>query len=350
MGVLIAVFFSITRRQLLVATKAVVGTTVLTAVALVGIATAGVTPPKGRTTGTTAMMTTCRAAGLAVGGLGSSTAAGTVIVTVRVTNVSRTTCSVAGRPTLSFVGASARTLRTSIGHHGPGMAFATPKRVVLAPATSAGFVFTSLDDVEERLVCQEARALHLRLPGVAGERVVQLADAEWPYALCALPPATATVNVSALVPAKETDSYAPARPACTGAGLRVEIGDERAASGTAAFTVTVVDRSADCTLVGYPTLSLLAASGKTILHFVPGRSVMALPSPALPCPVTLRKGGRAMFSFAAGDDRPTADAGRGAPCPLSTTVHIGFPGGGSMTIHRRLHLCGFGGIGAFTTA
>ncbi|MDA8309742.1 MAG: DUF4232 domain-containing protein [Actinomycetota bacterium] len=335
------------RRQLLVAGKMLLGTTVLTAVALAGIATAGVTPAKGRTTGATAI-TTCRAAQLVVGGLGSSTAAGTVIVTVRVTNVSRTTCSVAGRPMLSFVSASGRTLRTSIGHHGPGVAFATPKRVMLTPATSAGFVFTSLDDVEERLVCHEARAVHLRLPGVAGERVVQLADAEWPYALCALPPATATVNVSALVPAKDTDSYAPARPACTGAGLHIQIGDERAASGTAAFTATVVDRSADCTLVGYPTLSLLAASGKTILRFVPGQSVMALSSPALPRPVTLRKGGRAMFSFAAGDDQPTADAGRGAPCPLSTTVHIAFPGGGSMTIHRRLRLCGFGGVGAFT--
>lgn len=325
------------------------GTTVLIALALAGIATASVALPKGRTTGETAM-TTCREAQLAVGGLGSTTAAGTVIVTVQVTNVSRATCSVAGRPTLSFVGASGRTLRTSIRHHGPGVAFATQERVVLSPATSAGFVFTSLDDLGEKLVCHAARAVHIRLPGVAGERVVQLADAEWPYVLCALPPARATVNVSAMVPAKDTDSYAPPRPACIAAGLSVEIGGERAASGTAAFTATVVDRSADCTLVGYPALSLQAASGTTILRFVPGRSMMALPSPALPRPVTLRKGGRAMFSFAAGDDQPTADAGRGAPCPLSTTVHIGFPGGGSMTIHRRLQLCGFGGVGAFTAA
>lgn len=340
----------VTRPRLLVAGKAIAGATLAIALSFAGIVTASATVRRAARTMGAARVTTCTRAQLAVGGLGSSTAAGTVIVTVRVTNLSRTACSVAGRPRLSFVGASGRTLRTSIGHHGPGVAFATPKHVVLEPATSAGFVFTSLDDMEPTFVCLEASVVRVRLPGVTGERVVQLADAEWPYALCAVPPTAAAVNISAMVPAEEADSYAPARPACIGAGLGVEVGNERAASGTAALSATVVNHSADCTIIGYPTLSLLAPSGKTILRFVPGRSVMALPSPALPRPVTLRKGGRAKFQFAAGNYQPAAGAGQGAGCPLSTTVRVGFPGGGSITIHRRLHLCGLGGVGAFTAA
>jgi hypothetical protein len=56
---------------------------------------------------------TCRRSQLVTGGLGVSAAAGTAIVTIRVTNVSPRTCSLEGRPAIVFLDAAGRALRVT---------------------------------------------------------------------------------------------------------------------------------------------------------------------------------------------------------------------------------------------
>ena len=104
-----------------------------------------------------------------------------------------------------------------------------------------------------------------------------------------------------------------------------------------------------CVLDGYPSVLLSGPSDKTELQLVPGKVVMALPNPALPRPITIVPGAKTQFQLAAGDYRQTTN-GNAGECPVSTTVRVGFPGGGTLTIHRRLRLCVFGGVGAFTAS
>src|ERR1700690_763336 len=77
----------------------------------------------------------CRGGQLAVGGLGSSAAAGTVILTVRVTDISGAACSIAGSPAVAFVGSGGVSLKTSVAHLGPGQAFDPPRQVLLVPSS-----------------------------------------------------------------------------------------------------------------------------------------------------------------------------------------------------------------------
>ncbi|MDA8288945.1 MAG: DUF4232 domain-containing protein [Actinomycetota bacterium] len=291
----------------------------------------------------------CSEAQLALGGLGLDNTGGTNVATLLVANVSKATCFVEGRPRLSFDDGAGKVVQTSIGHRGSGAAFAAPAPVTLAPGARAGFVFTDLAHNASDLLCRSVARLHVLLPRVAGSLSTPLTFDPAPFEICGLPGGAITVEVSSIVPGVAVMTYASELPACAARGFVVALGAARGAAGTAALTATLVSRNATCVLDGYPSVILSGPSGKTELRLVPGKVVMALPNPALPRPMTVVPGARAQFQLAAGDFRQTAN-GNAGECPVSTAVRVGFPGGGTLTIHRRLRLCGFGGVGAFTAS
>ena len=86
----------------------------------------------------------CRAGQLAVGGLGSSTATGTVVLTVRVTDVSVNQCALGGYPEVTFVGSSGAAVEVSAAHAGPGTAFGHPRPIVLKPSSRPTAAFVSV--------------------------------------------------------------------------------------------------------------------------------------------------------------------------------------------------------------
>lgn len=142
--------------------------------------------PAGRPTAASGQAT-CSAGQLAVGGLGSSVAAGTVILTVRVTDVSVDECMLGGYPAVTFIGSHGAVLHVSAAHAGPGAAFARPRPIVLSPSSkaTAAFVITSTDDMAPQQHCAAVRAVRARLP------------ADWNYAAsgggAACPTSTALV-------------------------------------------------------------------------------------------------------------------------------------------------------------
>lgn len=154
----------------------------------------------------------CASSQLAIGGIGASAATGTGIVTLRATNISRSTCGVEGRPHVSFIEAVGSAIPVHVSHDGPGPAFAAPEPVVLAPGAKAGFVITSADDMDTYFACRTAAELKVSLPRVSGTTTVPTETGGGPseYLLCAVPPAIPVVNVSSVVPEHEVDPYAPA--------------------------------------------------------------------------------------------------------------------------------------------
>ena len=161
----------------------------------------------------------CASSQLTVGGIGASPAAGTGIVTLRVTNISKLMCRVEGQPHVSFTEAVGSAIPVRTTHFGPGPAFAAPKPVVLAPGAKAGFVITSADDMDPKFACRTAAPAQVTLPQVGRTTTVPTANGPSEYLLCAVPPAIPVVNVSALVPGHEADRYSPAstvRPLSSG--------------------------------------------------------------------------------------------------------------------------------------
>lgn len=296
-----------------------------------------------------ARLSRCGDAQLALGGLGLDNAGGTNVATLLVANVSKTACFVEGRPRLSFDDDAGKVLQTSIGHRGPGAAFAAPAPVMLAPGARAGFVFTDLAHNASDLLCRSVARLRVQLPRVAGSLSTPLTFDPAPFEICGPPGTPIAVQVSSLVPGAAVMTYASELPACAAGGFVVKLGAARGAAGTAALTATLVSRNATCVLDGYPNVLLSGPSGRTVLRLIPGKVVMALPNPALPRPITIVPGAGAQFQLAAGDFRQTAN-GNAGECPVSTALRVGFPGGGTVTIHRRLRLCAFGGVGAFTAS
>lgn len=137
---------------------------------------------------------------------------------------------------------------------------------------------------------------------------------------------------------------------CRTAQLRVRLVGPGAATGTAGYTAELTNTSsAACTLDGYPRVLLRNDSGRTILRFVPGAAVMALPDPASPTLVTVTAGGKAQFRFAASDVLANANNGAGAPCPSSSEAVITPPGNSSpLVVHGSFGLCVLGGVAAVT--
>ncbi len=152
----------------------------------------------------------CTSSQLTIGVIGASATAGTGIVTLRATNISKFTCRIEGQPHVSFIEAVGSVIPVHVSHDGPGPAFAAPKPVVLAPGAEAGLVITSADDMDPKFACPNAAELKVNLPRVRGTASVPTVDGPSEYLLCSVPPAIPLVNVSSLVTSHEADLYAPA--------------------------------------------------------------------------------------------------------------------------------------------
>jgi hypothetical protein len=300
---------------------------------------------------------TCSAGQLAMGGLGSSTATGTVILTIRVTDVSVDECTLDGYPGVTFIGSHSAALQVSVAHGGPGAAFGQPRHIVLDPSSNptAAFVITSMDDMAPQQHCAAVPTIRTRLPASAGTFVTHVPP---PYKLCrggATSPGTGpfAVDVSVITSNSVAAGYAPPWSGCQPEELTMSIGEAFAASGAGGYLVTLATRSRPgplCTLDGYPGVLLLNKAGVVVERFRAGRPAGTFPPLPRPRPVTVGAQDRAQFVFEAADYRAAADAGKGAACPASTTLVVALPGGGQLAAHGMFQLCLQGGVGAFTSA
>jgi len=87
----------------------------------------------------------CTPSQLTVGGFGTSAAAGTQVVTIRIEGTSSLPCSLTGYPVVAFLNSAGAPLHVTVSHTGiwpPGV-----PRIVLPPgeAASAGFIILSSD-------------------------------------------------------------------------------------------------------------------------------------------------------------------------------------------------------------
>jgi hypothetical protein len=284
----------------------------------------------------------CAGAQLDVGGIGSSAATGTGILTIRITNVTPVACTLAGRAQLEYFGPGGKPVVSQIGDVGPGAAFETPKPVMLHPGTSAGFVVTSRDLLQPGADCSAVVSIRIHLAGQKATFTFDLPRGTAWY-LCG--GRSHPTDVSALVDDGALNGYAPEWTACASNDLVLSLLPPGAASGAALVIVRLTDRlGVPCTLDGYPKLRLTTATGHTVLRFTSGRSAGTFPPPPLPRPVSLGDLGVAQFVFSAADYQVVADKA----CPSSTRLHLVLPDGSGMVQPHSFSLCGRGGLGPFT--
>jgi hypothetical protein len=283
----------------------------------------------------------CRRSQLAAGGLGISAAAGTGIVTIRITNVSPRSCSLQGRPAVAFLDPAGRALRVAEPAV-PGV----PRAVVPLPAqadnSTAGFVITTADDQMPGEPCQAVTALRIALPPVPGSFTVGgLSNPDFHYTVC-----ESAAAISPIAPAALIDGYAPPFPACLPAWLSASATVQASPAAGTRLVVTVTDRTtAPCTIDGYPDATL-TSSGPAVLAYRAGRANALLPAPAIPRPVTLIDGASASAVLAT-----AAPDQRGSRCHTWSVLSIGLPGGsGTLRINRAFDVCGaVPGAGAFVS-
>jgi Protein of unknown function (DUF4232) len=284
----------------------------------------------------------CRRSQLAAGGLGISAAAGTGILTIRITNVSPRSCSLQGRPAVAFLDAAGQALRVAK----PAMP-GVPRTVVPLPAqagySTAGFVITTADDQMPGEPCQAVTALRVVLPSVPGSFTVGgLSNPDFHYTVCESAAAISPIAAAALI-----DGYAPAFQACLPAWLRASAVVQATSAAGTRLVVTVTNRStAPCTLDGYPDATLTTSSGPAALAYRAGRADALLPAPAFPRPVTLVDGASASAVLAT-----AAPDQCGSQCRTWSALSIGLPGGpGALRINRAFGVCGaVPGAGAFVS-
>ena len=291
----------------------------------------------------------CTTGQLDVGGLGSSTATGTGVLTVRITNTSATACALGGWPIVTFTRAGDGVIATNVAHLGPGPAFRAPATIVLRPGltSTAGFVVTSRDIPSENNICQSVSAIRVSLPRVAGTFAGSTLQHLSSYHLC---DPGHPVDISGIVGDAVLDGYAPAWPTCLATQLRFSVSALGAAAGAATYVGTFTNTStAVCTLEGYPRVTLRNAAGQAVATFLPGVSAGTSPQPPRPRPVTVAPALTAQFIFSAADWDPVANGGRGTSCPPSTQLSVTLPGDpGAFVLHHGLELCFAGGVGAVT--
>jgi len=295
----------------------------------------------------------CRRSQLVAGGLGISAAAGTAILTIRVTNVSPRACSLQGRPTVSFLDAAGRALRVAE----PTMTLVRRAVVPLVPQTgllrpyaplgdspTAGFVVTTADDMMPAEPCRAVSAVRIALPSVPGSFTVGgLSNPEFRFAVCEFSAGVSPIAVGALI-----DGYAPAFPACLASQLDASVAVQAdSASGTRLMVTVTNHTAATCTIDGYPDVSLTSSGGPAVLAYRAGRANALLPAPAMSRPVTLIDGGSASAALATAGPNT-----RGSRCQAWSALSAALPGGsGALRISRTLDVCGaVPGAGAFVAA
>jgi len=273
----------------------------------------------------------CRRSQLAAGGLGISAAAGTGIVTIRITNVSPRSCSLQGRPAVAFLDPAGRALRVAEPAV-PGVPRAVVPLLAQADNSTAGFVITTADDQMPGEPCQAVTALRIALPSVPGSFTVSgLSNSDFRSKVCESATAISPIAAAALI-----DGYAPPFPACLPAWLSASAAVQATPAAGTRLVVTVTDRStAPCTIDGYPDATL-TSSGPAVLAYRAGRADARLPAPAFPRPVTLVDGASASATLAT-----AAPDQRGSRCHTWSALSIGLPGGsGTLRINRAFDVCG----------
>ena len=284
-------------------------------------------------------ISTCKRSQLVAGGLGTSAAAGTGVTTIRVTNVSSRGCSLEGRPNVTFLDAAGRPLRVAEST----MTSVHRAAVRLVPDTgsaTAGFVFTTPDDMQPGEPCQTVAALRIKLPSVAGSFVIGgLNNPDFRFTVCEYSAVISPVTVAALL-----DGYAPAFMACHAAWLEASVAVQADSASGTRLLVTVTNHSAAvCTIDGYPGASLTSGS-VAILSYRAGRADALLSAPAVPRPVTLIDGASASAVLATAAPNP-----RSSQCRAWSALSVMLPGGsGALRVTRTLDVCGVApGAGAF---
>jgi hypothetical protein len=280
----------------------------------------------------------CRRSQLTAGGIGISAAAGTGILTIRITNVSTRGCSLQGRPSVAFLDAAGRTLPVAE----PALPQVPRTLVPLGaqPGTStAGFVVTTADVQQPGESCQAVKTLRIALPSVPGSFIVGgLSNIDFRYSVCESEAAVSPIAAGALL-----DEYAPAFPPCNAEWLRASAAVKTSPAAGTKIVVTVTNHTtAACTLDGYPDASL-TSSGPAVLAYRAGRANALLPAPAISRPVTLIDGASASATL--------ATAAPSQRCHTWSVLSVALPGGsGTLRINRPFDVCGAApGAGAFVS-
>jgi hypothetical protein len=279
----------------------------------------------------------CQRSQLTAGGLGISAAAGTGILTIRITNVSTRSCSLQGRPAVAFLDAAGRTLPVAE----PAL-LGVPRTLVPLVAqpgrSTAGFVVTTADVQQPGEHCQAVTALRIALPAVPGSfRVGGLSNLDYRYSVCESEAAISPIAAATLL-----DEYAPAFPACNAAWLVASAAVQANPAAGTKIVVTVTNHTtAACTLGGYPDAILTSGSGPAVLAYRAGQANALLPAPAIPRPVTLIDGASASATL--------ATAAPNQRCHTWSVLSVALPGGpGTLRINRAFDICGAApGAGAF---
>jgi len=154
-------------------TKALAAAVAATAAAVVATAAgvvAGTSPrPQQAMREVAADVAPCAASQLSLGPLRTGAASGEVLYTVAVVNRSTTTCSLAGFPRLSLLGAGGVALAAPVRQGVAALSQSQAVRpVVLAPRGTASVTVGFAEDPSDAAACPPARGLALGLPGAAG--------------------------------------------------------------------------------------------------------------------------------------------------------------------------------------
>ncbi len=117
----------------------------------------------------------CTPSQLAVGGFGTSAAAGTGVVTIRIEDTSSLPCSLKGYPLVTFLNSAGTPLHVTVSHTGiwpPGV-----PRIVLPPgeAASAGFIILSSDIQQTSTPCPVATSISVTPPNMSASFKVNTA-------------------------------------------------------------------------------------------------------------------------------------------------------------------------------
>ena len=117
----------------------------------------------------------CTPSQLTVGGFGTSAAAGTGVVTIRIEDTSSLPCSLTGYPVVTFLNSAGTPLHVTVSHTGiwpPGV-----PRIVLPPgeAASAGFIILSSDIQQTSTPCPVATSISVTPPNMSASFKVDTA-------------------------------------------------------------------------------------------------------------------------------------------------------------------------------